>query len=288
MAAPVPIITHARDLLARYPVLFCDVWGVVHDGVSEYTNAGEALEHYRAAGGRVILLSNAPTPSSSVARVLDEKGVRRSAWDAIVSSGDVTRLHLQTQAYERVHHIGPDRSLPLFEGLTATLSSVDDAHAIVCTGLVQDRTESGESYRPLLERARDQRLPFVCANPDLVVDVGGERLPCAGAVGVVYAGMGGDVYWAGKPHKPAYDLAFATAARLARRPVAAHQILAIGDALATDLAGAAAHSIDALFIAGGIHHDAAMRGGHVDAASLAQLFERSGATAVAAMAGLGW
>lgn len=283
MSALIPIITSAGDLLARYPVIFCDVWGVMHDGVREYATAGSALERYRAHGGRVILLSNAPTPSASVARVLDEKYVRRSAWDAIVSSGDVTRSHLETKAYAQLYHIGPDRSLPLFESLQATLTKLDAAAAIVCTGLVNDDIETGESYRPLLERALRRQLPFVCANPDLVVDVGGRRLPCAGAVGIVYQAMGGDVYWAGKPHKPAYDLAFETAARVLGRAVSPHEVLAIGDAVATDLAGAAAANIDALFIAGGIHHDATMRGTNVDAEQLANLFRTTGAQAVAAM-----
>jgi ribonucleotide monophosphatase NagD (HAD superfamily) len=129
-------------------------------------------------------------------------------------------------------------------------------------------------------------MPFVCANPDLVVDVGGIRYPCAGAVGVVYAAMGGDVYWAGKPHKPAYDLAFATAARLTGRPVLPADVLAIGDALATDIAGATAAGIDALFIAGGIHHDATMAGIEIDEIRLAKLFETTDACAIAAMAHL--
>ncbi len=286
MAAPVPIIPSARELLARYPVVFCDVWGVVHNGERAYSSAGALLAQYRAQGGRVILLSNAPVPSLSVANVLDEKGVRRSAWDAIVSSGDVTRLHLEASSYRRLHHIGPARSLPLFDGLTATLSSLDDAHALVCTGLIDDRGETADSYRPLLERALARQLPFVCANPDLVVDVGGRRFACAGAVGVVYEAMGGDVYWAGKPHKPAYDLAFATAAGITGHAMLPSEVLAIGDALATDIAGAAAAGIDALFIAGGIHHDATMQGIQVDRNRLAKLFDEAGAQAIAAMAHL--
>jgi HAD superfamily hydrolase (TIGR01459 family) len=286
MSAPVPIITSAGDLLARYPVIFCDVWGVLHDGVREYAAAGRTLERYRAQGGRVILLSNAPTPSASVARVLDEKRVRRSAWDAIVSSGDVTRSHLEAKGYAQLYHIGPDRSLPLFESLQATLTKLDVAEAIVCTGLVSDDIETGESYRPLLEGALRRQLPFVCANPDLVVDVGGRRLPCAGAVGIVYQAMGGDVYWAGKPHKPAYDLAFGNAAGMLGRAISPSEVLAIGDAIATDLAGAASAGVDALFIASGIHHDKIMRDTIVDAEQLAGLFRTTGAQAVAAMAHL--
>ena len=126
------IIENARDLLRAYPVVFCDVWGVVHNGVREYAGAGDALERYRAGGGHVVLLSNAPTPSPSVARVLKEKGVRRSAWDAIVSSGDITRLHLEARRYRRIFHIGPDRSLPLFDGIAAQRPRHPERHQGAC------------------------------------------------------------------------------------------------------------------------------------------------------------
>jgi HAD superfamily hydrolase (TIGR01459 family) len=282
------IINSARDLLLRYPVLFCDVWGVVHNGVCEYERAGDALARYRAAGGIVVLLSNAPTPSASVARVLAEKGVRRTAWDAIVSSGDVTRLHLAERGFKSIHHIGPDRSLSLFDGVTASLSPIGDADAIVCTGLFNDASETGESYRPLLQQQLHRRLPFVCANPDLVVDVGGQLLPCAGAIAAVYADLGGDVYWAGKPHAPAYELAFATATRIAGRSIAPAGVLAIGDAVATDIAGAVAAGIDAMFIAGGIHRNDVIGDGAVNAAALARLLgERSGRVVASAPA-LAW
>jgi HAD superfamily hydrolase (TIGR01450 family) len=282
------IITSARDLLTRYPVLFCDVWGVLHDGVSEYEAAGDALERYRAAGGIVVLLSNAPTPAATVARVLDEKRVRRSAWDAIVSSGDVTRQHLIAQGYDAIHHIGPPRSLPLFDGLAARLVGFGDADAIVCTGLEHDAIETGETYRPLLQDALARQLPFVCANPDIVVEVGGRMLPCAGAVGVVYAAIGGAVYWAGKPHPPAYEIAFATAARIAGRAIGPREVLAVGDAAATDLAGAAAAGIDALFIAGGIHRADVMPEREIDAIALRALLEHKTLTAVAAAPALVW
>jgi len=280
------IITAARDLLARYPVLFCDVWGVLHDGVREYAAAGDALERYRADGGCVILLSNAPYPAATVAGVLAEKQVRRSAWDAIVSSGDVARRHIAERGYRALHHIGPSRGLPLFEGLT--LASLADADAIVCTGLVQDRIETAESYRPMLEQALERQLPFVCANPDLVVEVGGELLPCAGAIGVVYERIGGAVYWAGKPHRPAYDQAFAVAGRITGRAIEAAEVLAIGDAAATDLAGAAAVGVAALFIAGGIHRAAVMPSGTIEPAALTALLAEKTVPALAAATALGW
>ncbi len=282
------IITSARDLLARYRVLFCDVWGVLHDGVREYAAAGDALERYRAAGGIVILVSNAPYPAATVAGVLDEKRVRRSAWDVIVSSGDVTRWHLVERGFGAIHHIGPPRGLPLFEGLEIALVDLAAADAMVCTGLVNDTVETAGSYRPMLEQALARGLPMVCANPDLVVEVGGKLLPCAGAVGAVYEAIGGQVYWAGKPHPPAYELAMAAAARIAGRAIVPTEVLAIGDAAATDLAGARAAGIDALFIAGGIHRAEVMRLQAIGAAALEALFRRSDVMAVAAAPALVW
>ncbi len=282
------ILTSTCDLLARYPIVFCDVWGVLHDGVREYAAAGDALARYRAGGGVVVLLSNAPVPAATVERVLAEKGVRASAWDAIVSSGDVTRVHIEERGYRNIHHIGPDRSLVLFDDLDAKLAPLEGAEAIVCTGLFHDATETGDTYRPLLQRARVRRLPLVCANPDLVVEVGGALLPCAGVVGAVYAEIGGDVYWAGKPHAPAYAMAFATAAKIAGRQIQLRDVLAIGDAVATDLAGAAAYGIAALFIAGGIHRAASMSAGTINPTALAKLFASHGATAVAAAPALVW
>lgn len=284
----IDFLEHARDLMTPYPVVFCDVWGVLHDGVCEYPGAGDALERYRAQGGAVVLLSNAPLPADGVARVLEEKGVRRSAWDAIVSSGDITRQHIAAQGYRRLHHIGPDRSLPLFDGLNLRQAGVDAADAIICTGLADDTNETAETYRPLLVGALAANMPFICANPDLVVDVGGTLYACAGAVGTIYAGMGGDVYWAGKPYKPAYDMALAAAARLLNRPVTGREVLAIGDAIATDIAGAAAAGIDALFITNGIHRHDVMTGSAIDPDAVARLLETSNVRPRAAMAGLNW
>jgi HAD superfamily hydrolase (TIGR01459 family) len=282
------ILKHGRDLFARYDVLLSDVWGVVHDGVTAYEGAGDAFQRFRAGGGTVLLLSNAPMPSNWVARVLDEKGVRRDSWDAIVSSGDIALAHVAEQGYGLVHHIGTPRDLPLLEAMTARRAPFEDAHAIVCTGLVDDRSETAESYRPLLERALARRLPFVCANPDLMVDVGGLMLPCAGVVADLYEAMGGSVYWAGKPHRPAYTRALEAIARLRGKPVPPQRILAIGDALRTDIAGASAAGIASLFIAQGIHRDEVLRNGMLDEASLVRLLGQARAAPVAAMIGVAW
>ena len=260
---PPQICAHAGPILSRYNALICDVWGVVHDGGRAYPAAGEALARFRSAGGTVVLLSNSPMPSHAVVGVLDNKGVRRDIADAIVTSGDITQAHLAEHRISHVHHIGPDRDLVLFDGTGLTLTDLASAKAIVCTGLVDDIRHTAETYRPLLAKAHNAGLPLVCANPDMAVDVGGQRLPCAGVVAALYESLGGEVIWAGKPHAVAFARAIETIAGLRGGPPPKRSILAIGDALGTDIAGAAQAGLDALFIAQGIHHDELMIDGRL-------------------------
>ena len=258
-----PILASAGRLLERYDVLFCDIWGVVHNGVAAYPAAGEALAGYRRAGGTVVLLSNAPRGADAVACILDEKGVVRDAWDVIVTSGDLARSHIAERGYRRVHHIGPRRDDDLFAAISAQRTGFDEAEALVVTGLNDDRRETGESYRALLTAAVARGMPLVCANPDLVVHVGSLELPCAGAVAAIHAALGGAVYWAGKPHRPVYERALVAACEARGADIAPGRVLAIGDAVRTDLAGAAGFGIDALFIAQGIHHGDVMVDGGI-------------------------
>jgi HAD superfamily hydrolase (TIGR01459 family) len=286
--APTPVLQRAHALFARYDVLVCDVWGVIHDGHTAYEGAGDAFARFRSAGGTVVLLSNAPMPSAWVARVLDEKRVRRDSWDAIVSSGDIALAHIAERGYSRVLHIGTPRDLPLFETMQATRVAFAEAEAIVCTGLEHDRTETAETYRPLLEAAHARRLPLICANPDLIVDVGGDLLPCAGVIAELYEAIGGPVYWAGKPFAPAYELMSNVAARLRGSSVPRQRMLAIGDAVRTDIAGAGAYGIDSLFIAQGIHRDAVIRNGTLEKAALTRLLAGQIRAPVAAMISVTW
>lgn len=283
------ILTHAGDLLAAHDVLFCDVWGVVHDGMKAYPSACEALARFRANGGTVILVSNAPVPHEQVARMLATRFVPRQAWDAIVSSGDIALRHIASEGYGALHCVGPhDRDSALFDRLTARQTTLPEADAILCSGLTDDRTETAETYRPLLEAARARDLPFVCANPDLVVDVGGRHYLCAGAIADLYQSMGGPVYWAGKPHSNAYGTALATAEQLRGSTVPPGRILAIGDAIRTDLLAAQRAGVSALFVAGGIHRGDVMRGEAIDPAKLRDLFAASPVPARAAIATLAW
>ena len=284
-----PILLNAGELLARYDVLFCDVWGVVHDGLKAFPSACDALIRFRAGGGTVILVSNAPVPQSRVAAMLDARAVPRSAYDAIVSSGDIALGHIAQAGYGAIHCIGPrDRDSALFSALTARQTDLANAEAILCSGLTDDTHETAESYRPLLESAFDRSLAFVCANPDLVVDVGGRHYLCAGAIADLYQQMGGRVFWAGKPHPAAYAHALAQAALLRGCAIDLDRVLAIGDAVRTDLAAADGAGVDALFVTSGIHRDAVMPGGAIDAARLAALLAEARMPARAAIPVLRW
>lgn len=284
-----PILSHAGELLARYDVVFCDVWGVVHDGLKAFPLACEALSRFRAQGGTVVLVSNAPVPQAQVARMLASRLVPETTYDAIVSSGDIALAHVAAKGFDAVYCIGPrDRDAALFDALPARRTSLAKAEAIVCSGLTDDRTETAESYREVLDAALERSLPFVCANPDLVVDVGGKLYLCAGAIADLYAHMGGAVFWAGKPHPSAYGTALEVAQRLRQSDVPANRILGIGDALRTDLKAAQGAGVDGLFIAGGIHRHDVMTGHEIDAGKLVKLFQGSGIPAIGAMGYLVW
>jgi HAD superfamily hydrolase (TIGR01459 family) len=285
------IIAQAQPLLARYDAVFCDVWGVLHDGRCAHAAAGEALARFRADGGTVVLVSNAPMPEEGVVEFLANIGVRRDAWDAIVSSGDIALRHVAEMGYRRLHQVGPRRrDYRLYVRLPVPQQvPLAEAEAIICTGLFDDRSETIADYRDLIAAGLARALPFVCANPDLVVDVGPMRLLCAGSIAAEYERQGGSVFWAGKPHPSAYAAALQRAERVHGRSIPLERILAVGDAVRTDLAAARGLGVDALLIAGGIHDRELMREGEIDRDRLAALFAVVGTPpAVAAMTRLRW
>ena len=242
-----------QPLADRYDLVLCDVWGVLHNGVKAYGAASDALTRFRAKGGRVVLVSNAPRPGASVGTQLDGFGVPRTAYDAIVTSGDLTRLAIEERIDRIVHHIGPPRDMPIYDGLDVRFGSIDEADYVVCSGFDNDEEETVEDYRAPLEAMRRRDLLMVCANPDLIVERGNMILPCAGTIALAYEEMGGKVFYAGKPHGPVYDRALDVAAELSGRTIPKERVLAVGDAIRTDIAGAVGYGIDSLMIARGIH-----------------------------------
>ena len=268
-----PIVASFADLAPRYDLVLCDVWGVLHNGVVGSQPAADALKRARDAGTTVILVSNAPRPAEGVARILDGFRIPRDAYDAIVTSGMVTNALLGARPGVKMWHLGPERDLGIYDGLDLTRTSFEAAELIVCTGLFDDTVETPEDYAETLKAARGRNLPFICANPDIVVERGGDLIWCAGAIAEAYAELGGDVVFCGKPHRPIYETAFATASKLRGEPVDPARAIAIGDALRTDLAGALGFGIDCLFVAAGIHAGelGLENGSQVDPGALARL-----------------
>jgi HAD superfamily hydrolase (TIGR01459 family) len=234
-------------------VLFCDVWGVIHNGVAHSREACAALTRFREGGGTVVLVSNAPRPYSDIVPQLQRLGVPDSAWNRIVTSGDVTRTLIAARAGQPVCFIGPDRDLSLFEGLDAPFVGIAEAAYCVCTGLEDDETESAADYAVRLQAMAGRGLIMICANPDLVVERGNRLVPCGGALGAAYEAIGGDVIYPGKPWRPIYEMAMAIAAAERNEPVGLSRCLAIGDAIRTDVAGAVQYGIDVLMVLSGIH-----------------------------------
>ena len=252
------IITSLDEIAAGYRVLYCDLWGCLHDGIRVFPAAIAALERFRAGGGIVVLLTNSPRPSHGVAAQLLTLQAPPDSHDLVVSSGDAAQAAmLRGEFGRRVHHIGPERDHVFFAddaGRPHDIARVPlgEAEGIVCTGLFDDRTETPETYGDTLRAARARGLVMLCANPDIHVDVGPMRIYCAGAIAAAYAGIGGDVHYAGKPHPPIYARARARVAALTGTMPERGEILCVGDGLATDIAGAAAEGLDALLVSGGL------------------------------------
>ena len=283
-----PITSHFAALAGGYDVVLSDVWGVVHNGIAATAEACDALTRFRAGGGTVVLLTNAPRPGANVRQILDRLAVPHSAYDAIVSSGDVARALIIARAGERVFHIGPERDLPMFEGLDAPITELEHAHYAVCSGLFDDTVETPQDYQPLVERMRARSLPMICANPDVVVERGDKLVYCAGAIADLYAAAGGEVVYAGKPYRPIYEQALSVAEAAHGAPVAHHRLLAIGDSVRTDLKGAAALGIDSLFVTAGIHADELGERHDPDTLALSNIFAAAGVVPKAVMRRLSW
>ena len=283
------LLSGLSTLADRYDVLLCDVWGVIHNGVESFPQACQALVNWRAHHGPVILISNSPRPSADVVAQLDALGVPREAWSAFVTSGDATRALLRDRAPGPVWTVGPDRDMVLYNDLGLDFAGVDEAAFISVTGLYEDEIENPEDYRERLTAAAGRGLPLICANPDRVVQRGSRLIYCGGALADLYEGLGGEVLMAGKPFAPIYDLALAEAHALKGGPVDRSRVLCIGDGVITDVKGAQDQDLACLFIAKGIHGEAAVGAdGQLDPAKVEGLLAAESVSATHAMGDLVW
>ncbi len=278
------------EIAGDYDLLLCDVWGVIHNGRESWPAACEALARFNRDHGHVVLISNSPRPSSDVVAQLDRLGVPRDSWRAFVTSGDATRAELARRAPGPAWIIGPDRDWPLYDGLgLQTAEGAGDAAFISVTGPVDDETETPEDYRERLAAGAARGLELICANPDRVVQRGDRLIYCGGALADLYESLGGRVTMAGKPYGPIYELAVAEGQKLLGRTVNRARVLCIGDGVVTDVLGADRQALDCLFIAQGIHGDAA-RGpdGRLDPARAGELLKAETTYARYAMLDLAW
>ena len=256
------IIKNLSEISANYDAVFCDLWGCLHNGVKPFAAAVTALEAFAKQGGIVHLLTNSPRPASAVYPQLDDIGVARDLYQGITASGDASRAALASGAYgNKVFHIGPERDDAFFagvdtedfyQGIDVQRVPLNDADGVVCTGLFDDNTETPGDYTELLLNMKNRGLKMLCANPDIQVDRGTDRIYCAGAIAQAYNDMGGTAHNFGKPHPPIYDLARSRLNAIAGRVVADKQILCIGDGINTDIHGAIQEDIDCLFVTGGL------------------------------------
>ena len=252
----VPILPGLAALAAHYDGYILDVWGVMHQGGPAYPEALDCLRHLRAAGKRVVFLSNAPRLAGQVERVLNGKGVDSALYDGVVASGDAARRALADPSRHpfdglgtRYHLLGPPGSDDMLDGLAYAAADVAVADYLLGIGLDDGRDAVGD-HEPILQAAAARDLPMICVNPDLLVIRLGVQEPCAGALAARYEAIGGRVRYYGKPYADVYDLA------LDKLGLAPARVLAVGDGLGTDIAGANAAGLDSLLITGGLLADA--------------------------------
>jgi HAD superfamily hydrolase (TIGR01459 family) len=265
-------IENLRDLAAGRDVILSDIWGVVHNGLESFPDACAALKTFRSQGGTVVLITNAPRPADSVQRQLRKLGVPDDTYDALVSSGDLTRNYVAEHPSKAIFWLGPERDGSIHRGLDPVFAPLESADYIICTGPFDDESESAEEYRGMMMQARERNLTLICANPDIVVERGDRLVYCAGAIAELYRELGGDVIFYGKPHRPIYERAMALAKERRGKDTPLNHVLAIGDSVRTDLAGAHAFGLDLLFLTRGIHSEEFAGLDQLDPASVKELF----------------
>lgn len=283
MLSAVPILSSIAGLAPTSEAWIVDIWGVMHNGARAHQAAVDACSRFRAAGGTVVLLSNAPRPFAAVVPHMTSLGVDPRAYDGGVTSGDATRDMIRAWQGKALLHVGPERDKGLFDGFDVRLSSPDTAQVVVCSGLYDDTRETPADYAGLFTRLIAGGVPMVCANPDIMVERGHQLIYCAGALAADYEARGGQVTYAGKPHAPIYERTLAEIARIRGGPIAKENILCIGDGVETDLKGAHVAGLRSVFIASPIFVPDGL-----DADVLAKLFSATPFTPVAALPALAW
>ena len=247
------IIPKRSDLYKNYNLILCDIWGVIHNGKDYYPKAVEFLMDFQKQGGLVFLITNAPRRSKVVREYLLNMGIDKLICENIVTSGDCSYNWICSISDKPIFHLGPKKDYSLFSDLDLNLSNQDSCSECICTGFFDEYTETLDDYEELLNTLLDRKIKIHCANPDLYVHRGEIKLPCAGLIAQKYNELGGEVSYFGKPYTPIYELALHEANERQKNSISKSDILAIGDGLHTDIAGADNFKIDSMFILNGVH-----------------------------------
>ncbi len=248
------ILGGLSEISSQYDLIYCDVWGVVHNGREAFNGACEALSKFRRQGGVVVLVTNAPVPKHRVLGVMDRVGAPRDCFDDIASSGDATRREIEKHGQDPIYRIGHPEDLSLFEDMNVHFTTKPDPEALICCSSLRDFPDGvPETYREELQELLAVKMPMLCANPDVQFRHGDKLIWSAGALANMYEEMGGVVRRSGKPDELIYSYANDLAHPHVSRQVPQERILAIGDGLATDIRGANSLGVDSIFIAEGIH-----------------------------------
>ena len=264
------VIDGLSRVMDRYDGFILDLWGVLHDGCRAYPSAIPALERLRSAGKKTVLLSNAPRRNLAVIEKLDSMGITRDLYTDIVTSGEATWAALRADyAGQRFYFLGQtDKDKSIYEDTGAQrVETLEDADFLLVSG-VRDFSHRPEEYDGILARALVLNMPFVCANPDRIVHVGEQLVICAGTLADRYLARGGQVAWFGKPYSAVYAQVFDRLGHMDRG-----RVVAVGDSVVTDIAGAKAAGVDSLLVAGGIHRDDLMVRGALDSGKVARFLE---------------
>ena len=281
----IPILDSVQDLARFSDAWIVDVWGVIHNGIRPFAGAVEACTIFRQRGGTVILVSNAPRPWTGVKAQLDSMAIDPEVYDAIITSGDVTRGLIAANAGRPLYHLGPERDVPVFEGLDVTFSSAEEAEVVALTGLFNDESETPDDYAEQLAAFKARDVPMICANPDVQVEKGDKVVYCAGALAQAYEALGGNVQYAGKPYPPIYEMSFDKITQARRDGVNKERILCIGDGINTDIKGAAVMGLKSLLIPSRVNMSSSTGVAEVE---IAEAFKARDFAPVAAQIGLRW
>ncbi len=254
----VRIIKSLSQISYNYNVLFCDIWGCIHNGEKAYEKAIDSIFEFKKKGGFVMLLTNAPRPKSDVKKQLTYFGILEKYYDDITTSGDAAQHSmLSGDVGTQVFHLGPERDLSFFTDIPKSLKrkkniirvDLNSADGIVCTGLFDDRKETPDDYKTIIKYGVRNKLKLLCVNPDIFVDYGATRVWCAGGIASEFTKAGGISIYCGKPHKKIYKLAYS---KLKKFNIKSPKILCIGDGIRTDILGGNNEKLDTLFVCGGL------------------------------------